>query len=230
MEQNSGESARKPIAMLNEEPLQMLHCGTFYDVPRGIVLKVGQNIVVLRCEFDEDTDQYKDFYSVYLKIGADDDDYYSGRFNKPKHPELCIGELPLKSIVFDLSKRKSLKCPSLKTMIDMANNNVMQILSYGTYSEIPRGVIVKVSEKVIQLRCEFDDTTDSYQDHYDVYLLVGATTDDFYSGMFYERTYEKMFIGRLSIKNTTFDVSGRRSLKSPALVTLVNSFEVPTSP
>ena len=81
--------------------------GGFYDVPRCIYLQYKGLHFLLLSEFDEDTDEYTTVYSLYVVPE-------SAHSLVPCSPEflstpmVCIGQIPIDQVTFDISKRKEL--------------------------------------------------------------------------------------------------------------------------
>src|SRR5437016_2557807 len=103
----------------------------------------------------------------------------------------------------------------------MAATRNLQILAYGTFYDVPRGLYVKIGNQVVHLLCRFDDDKDDYLDYYDVHQVPGATTDDFYTGAFYHRRYATEFLGHVNLSEIQFDASRRKSIRSAKLEDLV---------
>jgi hypothetical protein len=83
----------------------------FYDVPRLILLKYRDHLFLLASYFDEEKDDYDDKYSVDIlppwveqKIGESNWRVLEGGIEGRRQ----IGEIPVKDIVFDQTKRRAL--------------------------------------------------------------------------------------------------------------------------
>jgi len=85
----------------------------FYDVPRGIVLRYRGKLLLLQSAFDEDLDDYPDRYSVYELPESVETSLAAGSWHFLENKELDrIGEIPVKALRFDSTKRKTLE-PSI---------------------------------------------------------------------------------------------------------------------
>ena len=207
--------------------LQILGYGTFSDIPRGVFVKVDKDIIHLECDFDEILDDYKDFYKVYMMIGPTRDDFYTGRFYYHKYSQVYIGDLSLRDITFDSTRRKSLKSEKLETMINHFNlgEKYLSILRYGILNEVPRSIFVKVENIIVFLDCEFDELAGAYKEYYNVYVVRRATAEDFYAGTFYHQKYERDLVGQLRVQDITFDTTKSRFLKSKVLEKIIENLE-----
>ncbi|MGC4043765.1 MAG: hypothetical protein QM758_08155 [Armatimonas sp.] len=103
-----------------KEPIyQILAYGTFFDFPRGMFLFIEDAVVQLRCDFDDEIDDYKDFYHILVMNGISYEEVQSGAFFH--YYERCnktlIGEIKTSEVTFDSSKRKSLRSKALLKII-----------------------------------------------------------------------------------------------------------------
>ena len=81
----------------------------FYDVPRGIVLRYRGKLLLLQSAFNEDLDDYPDTYSVY-ELPESVELAGCGSWHFLENKELDrIGEIPVKALRFDSTKRKTLE-------------------------------------------------------------------------------------------------------------------------
>ena len=97
--------------------LQILGYGTFYDVPRGMFVRVGSRVAHLQCEFDEKVDDYEDFYTVSYVVDVSTDDFYTGRYFHNHYDEIVVGRLPLQDVTFDATRRKSIRSSNLESLM-----------------------------------------------------------------------------------------------------------------
>ena len=81
----------------------------------------------------------------------------------------------------------------------MTTGKALQILGYGTFFDFPRGLFVRVGDRVAYLVCEFDEATDEYCDRYQVFIVTDATPDDFTSGVAHTRGFKQEFDAEVRI-------------------------------
>ena len=81
----------------------------FYDVPRCIVLRYRQKVLLLQSAFDEQLDEYPNTYSVYVTPEWVEDEVraHSWAFLE-NTPMSCIGHIQIESVKFDPTRRKEL--------------------------------------------------------------------------------------------------------------------------
>ncbi len=84
--------------------------GSFYDVPRSVVLSYRERYFFLDSPFDENADEYPDHYSVYLfpasiRIAAESS---SWDFARDLKSLIYLGSVKISDCDFDKSKRKQL--------------------------------------------------------------------------------------------------------------------------
>ena len=81
----------------------------FYDVPRCIVLRHCGKYVLLSCAFDDETDEYPDTYSVYELPESAEKLIDKGSWTfMEQNDHKFLGEIPVSSVHFDSSRRKTL--------------------------------------------------------------------------------------------------------------------------
>lgn len=81
--------------------------GDFWDVPRLIVLKYKGHIIMLGSYFDEKEDEYGDSYSIFLLPSSTKPEMSKSLYEGKVDAKL-IGSVPIKSVVFDATKRYEL--------------------------------------------------------------------------------------------------------------------------
>lgn len=81
--------------------------GNFYDVPRLIVLKYKGHAIMLGSYFNENKDEYEDSYSIYLLPSSIKEEISKSLYEGNVNAKL-IGNVPIKSVVFDTTKRNAL--------------------------------------------------------------------------------------------------------------------------
>ena len=96
--------------------------GSFYDVPRGLVLKYKGKYFYLSSPFDETTDEYPDQYSVYLFPESMEAAAASSSWDFVKDlPSLTfLGSVGIKEFHFDKSKRKEIDATVLDRFFSAA--------------------------------------------------------------------------------------------------------------
>jgi hypothetical protein len=91
--------------------------GGFYDVPRCLTLRYRGRRFLLLSAFDDNLDEYPTDYSVYIVPESADDSMpvCSPEFLS-NTPIVCIGQIPIDQVTFDLSKRKELDASCLDNL------------------------------------------------------------------------------------------------------------------
>jgi len=81
----------------------------FYDVPRAIVLRHKGKLLLLDSAFDHKLDDYPDCYSVYELPESVEALQAKGSWLFLENTKLsCLGQIPVKAVRFDSTKRKTL--------------------------------------------------------------------------------------------------------------------------
>jgi hypothetical protein len=81
----------------------------FYDVPRAIVLRYKEKLLLLDSPFDDKLDAYPDNYSVYELPESVELSLAKGSWLFLENTRLaCLGQIPVKTVRFDSTKRKAL--------------------------------------------------------------------------------------------------------------------------
>ena len=81
----------------------------FYDVPRAIVLRYKGKLLLLQSPFDDDLDEYPDMYSVYELSEVAETSLAKGSWLfLESERSACMGQVPVKAVRFDPTKRKAL--------------------------------------------------------------------------------------------------------------------------
>ena len=90
----------------------------FYDVPRTLVVSYKGELFLLQSAFDKARDEYTNEYTVYRlpKSVATQLSSGSWRFLQEILPN-ALGEIPIKSVQFDSSKRSKLDARILDKFI-----------------------------------------------------------------------------------------------------------------
>jgi hypothetical protein len=82
-----------------------------------------------------------------------------------------------------------------------------------------------MEQRVVYLECEFSDELDDFRDYFDVYVVIGATKDDLYTGAFYHKSYKRIYLGKTGVQDIDFDISKRKYIASKALLSLVQNYQ-----
>jgi len=85
----------------------------FYDVPRYIRFWYGAKSYLLRCEFDDDLDDYSPEYSVFERSDSAEVDWEA--VSDPL--AVLIGKVDVGQVTFDPAKRKSLDASFIDSLI-----------------------------------------------------------------------------------------------------------------
>ena len=91
--------------------------GSFYDVPRTIVVRYRERLVLLRSDFDDILDEYPDTYSVYVLPDSVEESLKRSSWEFLVSISNCIGCIPVKSVTFDPSKSKMIDPSILDELI-----------------------------------------------------------------------------------------------------------------
>lgn len=91
--------------------------GSYYDVPRTIVVRYRELLVLLRSDFDDILDEYPDIYSVYVLPDSVEESLKRSSWEFLGSITNCIGCIPVKSVTFDPSKSKMIDPSILDELI-----------------------------------------------------------------------------------------------------------------
>jgi hypothetical protein len=80
----------------------------FYDVPRNIVFRYRDRLLLLQSAFDEEADDYSDSYSVYVLPDNVEASIEKSSWDFLRATRPIIGRIPIEVVRFDSTKRKSL--------------------------------------------------------------------------------------------------------------------------
>jgi hypothetical protein len=90
----------------------------FYDVPRTIVLRHRGKLLLLQSAFDDKLDDYPDNYSVYELADSAETSLDNGSWLFLKSATTaCIGQIPVNSVRFDDTRRKTLDASVLDGIV-----------------------------------------------------------------------------------------------------------------
>jgi hypothetical protein len=100
------------------EMIPFIHRG-FRDVPRHIFLRYRNTFLLLHSEFDEQQDEYSDAYSVYALPSSAENSIRERAWKALDDGESLtyLGEIQVKDVSFDPSKRKELDPACLKPLM-----------------------------------------------------------------------------------------------------------------
>jgi len=93
--------------------------GGFWDVPRFILLRYGEQVIYLKSPFDDDLDEYRETYSVYSVPNSVGESVLNGGDWKLLDQAALsfIGLVPINAVTFDSTKRKSLDSSCLESIM-----------------------------------------------------------------------------------------------------------------
>ena len=92
--------------------------GSFYDVPRSIILSYRDMMFLLLSNFDEDLDDYQTEYSLYVIPAMVQESVRQGSWEFLRNtPMTCIGRIPVHNVLFDSTKRKELDASFLDSWV-----------------------------------------------------------------------------------------------------------------
>src|SRR5215468_840736 len=92
--------------------------GEFYDVPRLIALLYRGKVLLLQSAFGEALDEYPEVYSVY-ELPESTAPLLDGSWRFLANTEsTLLGEIPVKAVTFDSTKRKTLDPAVLNPLLD----------------------------------------------------------------------------------------------------------------
>jgi hypothetical protein len=92
--------------------------GSFYDVPRTIVLRYNGRVLLLHSAFDEEADEYEPNYSVYALPESAEAALAEGSWKFMEEPGLSrMGEIAVQAVRFDSGRRKLMDAQVLDELI-----------------------------------------------------------------------------------------------------------------
>src|SRR5438309_251065 len=103
--------------MTTGNDLPIVRYGSFFDFPRGMYVQVGLVIVRLNAEFDDVTDDFREYYDVWIMPDADPSSFPAATAAIVGYTEVPIGTIAVSEIEFDPSRRKTIKCNRLEEMV-----------------------------------------------------------------------------------------------------------------
>ena len=104
--------------MSNGEQIWLpIEYGAFHDIPRAFVVKDETGSYFFDCSFSDERDEYPDEFIVY-KLGKKV--FHSGNalpWNEMHKYGKRVGSIRIESVIFDKSKRKSIRGDVLASLI-----------------------------------------------------------------------------------------------------------------
>ena len=106
--------------MLSERNLPILGCGICVGVPRGLYTIIDKHIIHLRCDWDENAGDYRDYYDVFLIVGAKLSDFYTGAIYQREDERAHLGRILVEDASYDVTKLQSLRSAKLEALVKTA--------------------------------------------------------------------------------------------------------------
>jgi len=88
----------------------------FWDQPRIFFVRHEGQLILFDCGFDNEIEDYRDFYSVYLMPELSADDFAGSWAGLWRNAARKLGEIPLNRVQFDPTKRRQVDTSVLDTM------------------------------------------------------------------------------------------------------------------
>jgi hypothetical protein len=89
----------------------------FWDVPRMVLVHHRGSDYLLDCLFDETTEDYPDYYQVYLMPALGEADLNGPWIGLPSKAIKELGRIPVASVRFDPTKRRELDVTALEKLL-----------------------------------------------------------------------------------------------------------------
>jgi hypothetical protein len=86
----------------------ILHYRGFWDVPRMFFVRYRGDLLLFDCPFDEQAEDHQNDYRVYLMPEMTDSDLGGPWVLLPQKALRLLATIPVVSVIFDPSKRKSI--------------------------------------------------------------------------------------------------------------------------
>lgn len=95
---------------------RILYAG-FYDHPLGFTVRHQGALYLFWRDFSDDLDEYEDAYRVYAMPPMTDEAIQSSWLNLNETATALLGEVPVKSVVFDETRRREIKTDVLDRLL-----------------------------------------------------------------------------------------------------------------
>ena len=92
----------------------------FYDVPRMIILNHRGHKILLDCKFDDSVDDYPSTYKVYVLPQRINEISELSWESMRARAVRQVGEIPVKQLVFDHTKRSALDASVIDDLLGMS--------------------------------------------------------------------------------------------------------------
>ena len=89
----------------------------FSDVPRMFLVVVDGRTLLFDCAFDDELDEYPADYTVYELRNFRTDALPHDWTELPRREAACKGRIPVRSVVFDATRRKQMKCTECRELL-----------------------------------------------------------------------------------------------------------------
>jgi len=88
----------------------------FWDVPRIFITRYQGKLFLFDCAFDEATEDFPDFYQVYLLPNLDLKDPANSWPQLSSRAIHCFGKVPIEKVRFDPTRRREIDSSVLEEM------------------------------------------------------------------------------------------------------------------
>lgn len=95
---------------------RILYAG-FYDHPLGFTVRHQEALYLFWRDFSDDLDEYEDAYRVYAMPPMTDESIQSSWLNLNETATALLGEVPVKSVVFDETRRREIETDVLERLL-----------------------------------------------------------------------------------------------------------------
>ena len=95
---------------------KILYAG-FYDHPLGFTVRHQGALYLFWRDFSDDLDEYEDTYRVYAMPPMTDQDIQSSWLKLNEAATALLGEVPVKSVVFDETRRREIETAVLERLL-----------------------------------------------------------------------------------------------------------------
>jgi hypothetical protein len=88
----------------------------FWDFPRMFLVRHDGHLYLFDCEFDEEAEDFRDFYKIYLMPEVSDEELSDAWIQLPKKATHYCGSISTQSVIFDETKRHSVDTAVLDSL------------------------------------------------------------------------------------------------------------------